>query len=264
MPEPNELLTEVFASGRLAILQALEAEPLRFSEVAKRLKVSESEVSRNLNRLLGAGLVAKQPKGAFDLTPSARIALEFLPPISFVARHQEYINAHAIARVPPEFLRRINDLLVARLVKDPFTIYGHLEHMFRTLERRFDGQWIIGKALGHQQLELHRLAMQRLQETGATARTVMLRREMPAMLKQSPGFLEVFETRLLDAAPTSVAVTERAAVVWFDDLAGHLDFNQAFVGDHPQFVGWAQELFEHYWARAEPASGQPPAPGKKG
>lgn len=257
MTELSQFLADVFASGRLQILQALESGPMRFTQVAKVLKASESEVSRNLNRLLSGQLVSKHPTKGFELTGSARIALAALPPLSFVAAHQDYVNTHAFGQLPPEFNRRLHQLAGARLVNDPFTIFGHLEHMFTTVEKRFDGQWIIGKGLGVEQLELHRLAKRRLAETGAKARTVMLRRELSTMLKQSPDFLEHFETRLLDAAPTSVAATEHSAIVWFEGDGGHLDFNYAFLGDDPAFLSWTQDLFEYYWDRADPAPRSP-------
>lgn len=259
MTSLQELLGLVFASGRLQILQALEAEPLRFTQVAKRLKISESEVSRNLKRLLESGLVSKRPQGSFRLTPTAHIVLGSVPAFSFLAEQQEFVNGHAVHQLPPAFLRRLDDLANARVVNDPFTIYGHLEHMFRNLEERFDGQWIIGKGLGQQQLELHQLAKRRLAETHAKARTVMLRSEMPTMLKQSPDFLQHFETRVLDAAPTSVAATEKAAVVWFEDLEGRIDFSYALIGDDERFLAWTRDLFDHYWDCAESVLGKAPA-----
>src|SRR5690349_21451934 len=51
----GELAFEGFGGGRLAILEAVADDELRYTDLTRRLSASEGEVSRNLARLVRAG-----------------------------------------------------------------------------------------------------------------------------------------------------------------------------------------------------------------
>lgn len=72
----------------------------------------------------------------------------------------------------------------------------------------------------------------------------------------SLGFIEVFDTRINDAAVTSVATSERGAIVWFEDLSGRIDFNSAFIAEDPVFLRGGLDPFEWHWARGAGRAGR--------
>src|SRR5581483_10278428 len=79
----GKAMQEVFGSQRLDILEALQEQPRRYSELAKSLKASEGELSRNLNRLVDAGYLAKGADGTFRPTPLASTVLAHVPSLRF-------------------------------------------------------------------------------------------------------------------------------------------------------------------------------------
>src|SRR3989449_8237989 len=53
-------LFELASEERLGILAAISEKPLRHAQIARRVRMTDSETTRHLNRLTAAGLVTKR------------------------------------------------------------------------------------------------------------------------------------------------------------------------------------------------------------
>src|SRR5690242_10557983 len=106
----GELAFEGFGGGRLAILEAVADDELRYTDLTRRLSASEGEVSRNLARLVRAGLLEKQPSGRFRLTALGYTLRVASSPLRTLALHSEYFRSHDLSGVPRALLARLDDL----------------------------------------------------------------------------------------------------------------------------------------------------------
>ena len=57
--DPNKLVFELSHPDRVAILDTLEKEPMRISQIAEALKLNTAEASRHLGRLSDSKIIQK-------------------------------------------------------------------------------------------------------------------------------------------------------------------------------------------------------------
>src|SRR3989442_4597133 len=77
-------LFELASDERLGILEAIEEKPLRHAQIARRLKITDSETTRHLNRLASTGLLTKNPQSQYEPTSLARLASAGFPFFRFL------------------------------------------------------------------------------------------------------------------------------------------------------------------------------------
>jgi len=265
--DASELAFEAFGSGRLEILRALEKAPQRYTDLAGKLPRSEGELSRNLKRLVEAGLLEKQASGAFAPTPLARAVLSVVPRLDLVARHAEFFQHHEVGGLAPHLLARLDALGSAALLRDPFAMFQAIQEVFGGARTHFLAQWIIQKqALTEEDHALNRILEAALDGKSVDVRGVLLQEELEVVRAGAPGLAGRFQLRVLGPAPTSLAMSDAGAFLQFQDRSGRIDFNYAFYGRDATYVAWCRDLFEDAWSRARPAygGGEHAAPRGKG
>lgn len=259
----SKLASEVFGSGRLEILRQLQLNAGRYSDLAKALRVSEGELSRNLGRLVEAGLATKHPDGTYSATPLALAALAQAGPLEFLARHDEFARTHALEQLSPPFLRRLDDLATCQVLTEPFAIFGAFQTLFRTIDKRFWSQWIIGQTVfDASQSDMQRELGQRLKERRPDVRIVALIEEVPFYHDLVSPIEDLVQARTVSSAPASIALSDTHGMAHFNDRQGRIDLNHAFFGTDPRFLRFLADLVEEGFARGTPAKLTRPAPRK--
>src|SRR5437867_11185658 len=117
--EPTGLarfLFELASDERLGILDAIAERPLRHVQIARHLRMTDSETTRHLNRLTSAGLVTKNPQSQFEATNLSRLVHAAFPLFRFLLPNR-HLLLHANVRVLPlEFVARLGALRQVRFV----------------------------------------------------------------------------------------------------------------------------------------------------
>lgn len=242
----ERFVQDLVGSSRPELLEALREAPARYSDLARALKVSEGELSRNLKRLQSAGLVVKDAEGLFRPTPLAAVAAAQAEGLRFVTERAEFLRDHAMDELPHHLLRRIDVLAKADVVQGPFPLFRALEQVFTGVRTHFFSQWIIAETtFSEEQVALQ----QRLYEAIAThkpsVRAVVLEaeRHLYAGFDQVPGL----EVRLRASGPISMAKSDGGAVLHFNRTGGGLDMETGFFGTDPAFMAWCDDLFGYFW-----------------
>ena len=136
----SRFLSELASKERLRILESLARKPHKHSAIARSLSITGSETTRHLNRLIATGLVIKNPRGEYGLTPLGRILLEGLPLYDFILTHREYLLAHQTPKLERPFLVRLGELARGSLVQGTYEVVAVQEASLRAVERRI---WVI-------------------------------------------------------------------------------------------------------------------------
>lgn len=264
----SKLAGEAFASGRLEILRLLLAEPLRYTDIARRVELSEGEVSRHLQRLHSSGLVLKQATGAFEPTPLAVLTLAFEEGLGFLASHAEYFATHDPS-LPPALAARVADLGAGQFLTDPIELHAAVDRVFESVRGRFDGICLIASHMAHEAPVGHLRALRDAAERHGTRFRLVLQEEEALLgVHVHAHVSDRFEYRTVPVSRVDVAIGDGSALVAFANRDGRMDYNQGFVGSDPRFMAFCQDLFEQTWARARPvaptvleqAARQPPLP----
>ncbi len=247
----SSLAADAFSKGRLAILRAISAGPMRYTDIAAKVGGSESETSRHLNRLLDAGLTVKDAHGRFSATPLVSSVFAVSRPLRSLASRSAFFTRHELGGLPPSFLFRLGETDDATLATDPLQVMRAAESVMGGVSTFFFGQWVLGKpTLSDGELMMQRLLRERVVAHQADARGILLPGEVGALRDAIPGIASYFAVRTMDRAPVALAISDGGAVLQLPDATGRIDFQQALVGRNPAFVGWCRELFLDAWGRS--------------
>lgn len=225
---------------------------MRYTDLARRSEVSEGEVSRHLQRLQSAGLVEKQLTGGFLLTPLARGVLRFEGGLDLLARHREYFRSHDIHVLEERFLLRLEELGYGDFVNDPLELNESVQHVFRSIRTRFDGECLIAQHVAKATEDPSR--MQALVETATkyqpTIRVIVQEEDAELGVQAHHGLSAHVEYRTLQSCRVDLGISDTAAVVAFAQRDGNLDYNSGFFGTDPRFLGWCRDYFDYKWSIA--------------
>ena len=154
--EPTGLarfLFELASDERLGILQAIDERPLRHGQIARDLRMTDSETTRHLNRLASAGLVTKNPRSEYELTNLARLVSVGFPFFRFLVTNREFILKHNVRALPPEFVDRLGALGEGTFVTGMYDVAATQERYLRAVKQRI---WVLTDQMFEQAVPIMR------------------------------------------------------------------------------------------------------------
>jgi predicted transcriptional regulator len=238
------LFYELASEDRLAILRELCSSSLKMQDVARKLDLTATEASRQLQRMSQAKLVERGPEGTYNTTQLGRLLLVLSASIAFIYKHDDYFLTHDVTRIPLPFVNRLGELSQATLVADLIVDLARWEALLRSAQ---DHIWVMTpRAMEH----LTRVSAEKLSE-GLKIRSIMNEenRNSEVSLPSSKNA----ERKLIQEVPVIMIISEKEATVSFPSTRadGTADFASAFFGSDPTFLKWANDLFLYYWEHAK-------------
>ncbi len=242
--ETSVLLFELSHPTRLEILRLITATPMRLTKIADRVSANNPEVSRHLERLRAAGLVEREPKGAYLASPLGHFILSSLPGLDFLARHSDYFRDHDLSLLPEPFVGRLGELNACERAEGTYVglergleIYGRSEEWFSSLAPEYLPDSV----------EVVPDVREKLSQ-GVTFRTIVEPTfRIPPSLEPTPQN----RFRVVPKLPLGLGVSEKEAMIVFPDLKGRIDLSVAFSSDDERFLRWCEDLVGWLWSRGE-------------
>src|SRR3989441_2723797 len=133
-------LFELASDERLGILEVIEEKPLRHAQIARRLKITDSETTRHLNRLASTGLLTKNPQSQYEPTSLARLVSAGFPFFRFLLANREFLQKHDVRVVPTEFVERLGALNGGTFVTGMYDVAAAQERYLRAVKQRI---WVL-------------------------------------------------------------------------------------------------------------------------
>lgn len=246
------LFFELSNEDRISILRILSESPLNLTNLSKELGVTNQECSRHLSRLMEAKIVEKTPDGLHQISPYGELIIRTNRGQSFIVEHRDYFNTHTLSALPEEFVGRIGELSRSEYVDDVMVVFQNIERMFREAEE---------KAM---RITDHYLALGVPASLAAAERGVRFRIITPEDIEYPLDFEEktapfqrlmqegCFTPREEERTDIFLAMSEKeVAAISFPNRDGRFDY-LGFTSKDGAALRWCEDLFEHYWERAEP------------
>ena len=256
----GDLYFELSNENRLGILHRLRDTSMNVNRLARDLEMTTQECSRHMARLSEAILVARNPEGAYSLTPYDRLSLNLIAGQSFVAENRDYFNAHSIDAHPRELVARIVELGAGKTTGNAMVTFSIVENIMRDAK---DYLVMIHDQYLPSILPLCVTALKR----GITMRSVELKAKPPgrSLDKIRPDYLSLedeeyfiqlwHEGRIHSFFSEEVHVflyaNEAEAVIAFPLSEGGFDC-LGLSSDDPGFHKYCVDIFEYYCERADP------------
>ncbi len=238
MSEPD-VLDELSNETRRRILSLLSIEPRSFTDVAKLVELSNSEVSRHLNRMSDRDLVVRdEGRHLYDLSAWGRTILGAAHPLLFLLENQSFFRGHPIDYLPPDLLLGIDALAEATPLKGTGAVMAAFKEVTESSEDwvdlMVDQPFPFGKP-------------------GLRARYIVppsLMSLKPAMEKQNRAMDGRFHPEVHMSLVLSGA---GEGILNLPDASGRPDYSYAFrAGDgQPRALAYMRRVWDHYWATGE-------------
>ncbi len=90
------LFYELASEDRLAILRELCNYSLKMQDIARKLDLTATEASRQLQRMSQAKLIERGPEGTYSTTEFGRLLLILSSSMDFVYKNDDYFLAHNV------------------------------------------------------------------------------------------------------------------------------------------------------------------------
>jgi predicted transcriptional regulator len=245
------LLFNLASPVRLQQLEILRARRVRMTQLAKMTNATIQETSRHLARMRESKIIDKDSDGVYGLTSFGSIILCMVPALRVLALHRNFLLAHDLTLLPPEFVGRVGALARAEFDGKAGLVQRRYERM---ISEAMDHLWIMGDSItvsGERIGELlpsRDVCLRILFPAQGLATPLSPREELENIKKAFQGEIEV---RSAERTEAGLVLNEESARFIAPDLSGRLDYNVAFGGADPAFHCWCRDLFVYYWNRSK-------------
>lgn len=207
------------------------------NEVARKINITATEASRQIQRLIDELILQKQPEGTYVLTNYGRLLLHFFPSLEFISKYREYFVVHDVWQLPPYFISRLGELSKGVLCTEIAETVNRIENIMCSAD---DYVWVITDQI----MTVHSNVMIDQLSKGVTFRSLIHERLINS--SQVRVFGEKVERRMLSSIPALLVVTDKEAFVSLLALDKKIDHTGFFSSD-PSFMKWARDLFIYHW-----------------
>jgi len=237
----HELFSELSSGSRLAILKALEKEPLKFTRLTTIIDAASPEAARQLNRLFKSSLICKDIEGYYSLTSFGKLVVSSIPNLEIIAQRSDFFLHHDTSSIPPQLLRDLGAFKDVEAVQGVFELVNKTTQLFEEIH---EYAWYLTDSFPHFFIP----RIEKKINDGVSFRFVY-----PENLGKSPMFdlperiLNAVETRSVDEVKIVINVSDRFGLLALPGLDGKIDRDDVLIGYDSRFKDWCKEVFEYYF-----------------
>lgn len=246
-------LSFVRKSGvRTGVLESITESPASTRTLVGRLEASESAVYEAVDDLSGRGII-RDAGGVWEPTGAGIVVLDLLArqreTTDVLEAAPEYWERHATDVLPREYRERLGVLDGFEVIRGTGT---DPTRAVREKARHIEQSERVDVLANVHQSQLSPA----VRETDADMRYVLDRSLVEEFLSDPPDDLAAAEedVRVADVA-FALILTERSLILSLPLCTGEYDPSSALVASGPSALAWGRELFDSYWAGAEPLEG---------
>lgn len=235
------LFYELASEDRVAILRELCDYSLKMQDIARKLDLTATEASRQLQRMSQSKLIERGPEGTYTSMQLGKLLLTLSSSMDFAYKNGDYFLAHDAERLPLSFVNRLGELSKSVLVSDLNEDLSRWEVLIKGAK---DHVCVITpQAMGH----LSRAMAEKLPE-GVKLRSIFSETIRESKINLPSG--KNVERKLLSEVHVIMIISEKEASISFPCIDGNVDFH-SFFGNDPCFLNWVNDLFLFYWEQAK-------------
>jgi len=251
--EPTGLarfLFELASDERLGILDAIADTPLRHAQIARHLKMTDSETTRHLNRLASTGLLMKNAQSQYEPTNLARLVSAGFPFFRFLLKNRDFLLKHDVRVLPSEFVERLGALTGGTFVNGMYDVAAAQVRYLRAVKHRI---WVLTDQMFEQAIPI----LREKATMGADVRVIRSREGFEREIARLPPVERNYPVRLVPGARIFLAVLDDVAGVCFPSVDGEVDMEAMLLLTDPSGHRWASDLFAQEWSEASERLGPP-------
>ena len=244
MERLHKLLFEIASPERFKIMFELQKNPLKLSQISRKMDLTATEGSRHLQRLRETKLIQKNVEGYFSVSPFGELILLLISPLDFVTNHQNYFLEYDVFALPFEFISRMGELNEGEIGTN---ILGNIEYLEQEIQKAQKFIWIQTDQVLK---DIIPLVLEKIKQPFDFKYISSENTMLPDAKAPIPATLPGVQKRVLPKVNSVVIVTDKAAGFCLPDAGGKIDYRNMH-GTDPKFRKWCEDLFLHYWNQAK-------------
>jgi predicted transcriptional regulator len=241
--ESHSLMFELSHPERLKMLQMLEKEPLRLSDISKTLDVTTAEVSRHLERLGRANLLERNSENRYHITSFAKIILAESSKFDYLIDNMDFFLNHDITLLPPH-LYWFTSMAEGEIIE------GALENASRMWEYNKEAKNYIHVISDEIMRGMVDITSSKIDQGVEVKKIYPVDADIPP--EYASRTVDNHEIRILKVVPLAMIITEKNTGMSFRGTNGKVDFSMGLSGEKEAFRRWTRAIFDYYWDKAKP------------
>lgn len=248
-----DIFVELASDTRISMLQMLQTNSCKASNISKELNLTAQEVHRNVERLTESNLITKRPDGFLTLTSYGKIIAHQLFTFSFLQKNQDYFLSHDVGHLPEKFIRRLGDLHNYHLVKGTFVLL----EKWRKIKN--DANEYIKVMTSETSPDFFRILVEKASKNihvfqihgENTIIPISLKEEFTSTKLRKLILDKKFQRKMIKDVKIVGITNEKESAISFPDLNGMSDIDHGFASSDPQFHEWINDYFEECWSNSD-------------
>jgi len=245
---------EVASEQRLKIIQLINENEFRLSELAKKLDATTPEVHRNLERLAKSGFIVKNSNAHYVLTPLGKVILGIIPNVAFIIKNKKYFLNHPIDTLPEKFILRIGDLFESKLLSSYVNVFECWKDIYENSD-----EYIYNILYEVPYFDEFVIPISEKLSKGVKIKSIFYekamvsdsRTEVVKKLKKYIDNGDIQRSMIKNHSPV-VVMNEKQACLIFPNMDGKVDVGYAFKSKDPLFHQWCFDYFNYSWHNSQP------------
>jgi predicted transcriptional regulator len=228
---------------RMKMLQMLKTDPMKLSQISKKLDVTTAEVSRHLDRLSKARLIDRDSGNYYHLTPFADTVLSQYLNFEFLTNNIDFFINHNLSLLP-DHLHWFQSMAKGRYIMGTLEVSSMIKDLSVNAKKYI---YVISEEVMRGVVDLdckkndEGIKIRKIYPKGA---------DFPKEYTDRLG--DSFEIKTLESIPLGFKMNEKTAGLVLRDMNGKMDYSQGFLGEDPSFRFWTEAIFDYYWKLAKP------------
>jgi predicted transcriptional regulator len=244
----SELFMELASELRCSILMSVSKNPAKLSYLSRQLDATVQDIHRNVNRLMGGGLVRKREDGKIHLTEYGRLVTKQIAYFTFIKKHEKFFESHILGDIPQKFVQRVGALQNCEFVSSVTVVMERLKKLESGTKKQL--RIMVSQAWADEGRIIIELSMHGVQVLSIMGRNTIIPNEIVESIGKSIEKMPAsqrMQTKMVENVVVALYISDEQASVMFPDIRGEIDMGAIFIGNDPAFYEWCNDLFDHYW-----------------
>ncbi|AKB80610.1 hypothetical protein MSBR3_0032 [Methanosarcina barkeri 3] len=237
----HELFSELSSESRLAILKALEKEPLKFTRLTTITDTTSPEAARQLNRLFKSSLICKDIEGYYSLTSFGKLVVSSIPNLEIIAQRSDFFLRHDTSSIPPQLLKEFDAFEGVEAVKGVFELVNKTTQLFEEIH---EYAWYLTDSFPHYFIP----RIEKKINEGVSFRVIYPENLGESLMSGFPErVLKSIDARSIDEVKIVINVSDRFGLLALPGPDGKIDRDDVLIGYDNRFKDWCKKVFEYYF-----------------
>ena len=251
---PFELFADLASETRCSMLVALNCEPLRLNQLAKKLDLTIQDAHRNIDKLIESGIIQKNSDATLSLTGYGKLMTKQLTSLQFLNKHKQFFEDHTLENIPEKFMQRVGALNETR----PITSVAEVLEKLKKIESDTKDHLkiMISQAWSDEGKILINLIKNNVIVHSLIGKNTVLPDEIIDEIIEKHleklASRDNFERRQIDQINVALYIGDNSCAVMFPNKKGTIEMNSIFLGNDEAFKEWCNDVYEYYWSRSRP------------